>query len=104
MVDFRANPPKELAGSKVIRVKDFQTSIDKDLVSGQETTITIPSSNVLIFYTEDGSKVACRPSGTEPKIKYYFSVSAALTTAEAYPTVQKQLFAKIAQLKEDFSK
>lgn len=104
MVDFRANPPKELAGSKVIRVKDFQTSIDKDLVSGQETTITIPSSNVLIFYTEDGSKVAYRPSGTEPKIKYYFSVSAALTTAEAYPTVQKQLFAKIAQLKEDFSK
>jgi phosphoglucomutase len=104
MSDFRANPPKELAGSKVVRVKDFQSSVDKDLVSGNETTIAIPKSNVLIFYTEDGSKVACRPSGTEPKIKYYFSVNAPIENANDYPAIQKVLLGKIDQLKEDFSK
>ena len=104
MVEFRSNPPKELAGSKVIRVKDFQSSIDKDLISGEEKAIEIPKSNVLIFYTEDGSKVACRPSGTEPKIKYYFSVNAPLSNKEDYPAVQKELLAKIDLLKEDFSK
>ena len=104
MVDFRANSPKELAGSKVVRVKDFQSSIDKDLISGAENAIEIPKSNVLIFYTEDGSKVACRPSGTEPKIKYYFSVNAPLSNKEDYPAVQQTLLAKIDLLKEDFSK
>lgn len=104
MVDFRANPPKKLAGSKVIRVKDFQTAIDKDIITGEETAITIPKSNVLIFYTEDGSKVACRPSGTEPKIKYYFSVSASLDNADNYIKTKEGLLSKIAQLKEDFSK
>lgn len=102
MVDFRANSPKELAGSAVVKVKDFQTSIEKNLVSGEEKTIDIPKSNVLIFYTADGSKVACRPSGTEPKIKYYFSVNAPISDATDYPTIQKQLMDKIALLKEDF--
>ena len=104
MVDFRANPPKELAGSPVVRVKDFQSSIEKDLVSGEEKSIDIPKSNVLIFYTEDGSKVACRPSGTEPKIKYYFSVNRPLASKEEYKSVQDILLAKIDQLKVDFSK
>ncbi len=104
MVDFRTNSPKELAGSKVVRVKDFQTSVDKDLVSGEEKTIDVPQSNVLIFYTEDGSKVACRPSGTEPKIKYYFSVNAPISNKEDYPRIQQQLLTKIDSLKEDFSK
>ena len=103
MVEFRSNPPKELAGSKVIRTKDFQTSIDKDLISGEEKTIDIPKSNVLIFYTEDGSKVACRPSGTEPKIKYYFSVNAPLANTVDYLKVQETLLGKIDQLKNDFS-
>ena len=85
-------------------MKDFQSSIDKDLISGEEKAIEIPKSNVLIFYTEDGSKVACRPSGTEPKIKYYFSVNAPLSNKEDYPAVQKELLAKIDLLKEDFSK
>ncbi|WP_334126070.1 phospho-sugar mutase [Empedobacter brevis] len=104
MVDFRTNSPKELAGSKVVRVKDFQTSVDKDLVSGEEKIIDVPQSNVLIFYTEDGSKVACRPSGTEPKIKYYFSVNAPISNKEDYPGIQQQLLTKIDSLKEDFSK
>ena len=104
MVDFRANPPKELAGSEVIRVKDFQSSIEKDLITGEEKAIDVPKSNVLIFYTADGSKVACRPSGTEPKIKYYFSVNAPLVSKEDYVEVQKGLLAKIDQLKVDFNK
>lgn len=103
MVDFRTNAPKELAGSKVVRVKDFQSSIDKDLTTGKDTTIDVPKSNVLIFYTEDGSKVACRPSGTEPKIKYYFSVNAPIQNVGEYKEIQKQLLDKVAQLKNDFS-
>lgn len=103
MVEFRTNAPKELAGSKVIRVKDFQSSIDKNLITGEDTTIDIPKSNVLIFYTEDGSKVACRPSGTEPKIKYYFSVKNDINNVNDFPEIQKQLLGKIALLKQDFS-
>ncbi|MBW7871419.1 MAG: phospho-sugar mutase, partial [Flavobacteriia bacterium] len=66
MSDFRQNPPKQLDGSKVVRINDYQSSISKDLISGAETQIEIPKSNVLIFYTEDGTKVCARPSGTEP--------------------------------------
>src|SRR5690606_31045165 len=74
MADFRENPPKSFDNSKIIRLDDYQSSISKDLISGKETQIENPKSNVLIFYTEDGSKIAARPSGTEPKIKFYFSV------------------------------
>ena len=74
MVDFRNNPPRELAGSKVILWKDFQTlkQIDAD---GRVTKIDMPDkSNVLQYFTEDGDKVSIRPSGTEPKIKFYIEV------------------------------
>lgn len=74
MKSLRANPLKELAGSKVLRVEDYQSSISKNIESGASEEIDIPKSNVLIYYTEDGSKVAARPSGTEPKIKFYVSV------------------------------
>mgnify|MGYP002094737806 FL=1 len=72
MVDFRNNPPRELAGSKVILWKDFQTlkQIDED---GRVTKIDMPDkSNVLQYFTQDGGKVSIRPSGTEPKIKFYY--------------------------------
>ena len=73
MSDFRNNPVKELAGSKVVLVKDFQEQTAWDLVKDEKAEMTdIPKSNVLIYYTEDGTKVAIRPSGTEPKIKFYF--------------------------------
>ena len=68
MSDFRNNPVKELAGSKVVLVKDFQEQTAWDLVKDEKAEMTdIPKSNVLIYYTEDGTKVAIRPSGTEPK-------------------------------------
>ena len=74
MENFRATPPATLGGEKVTLVKDYESSISKDLVSGAETSINLPKSNVLQFFTENGSKISVRPSGTEPKIKFYFSV------------------------------
>lgn len=72
---YRNNPPTEIAGSKVSTIEDYKTSISNNLIENSTSTIDIPKSNVLIFYTEDGSKIAVRPSGTEPKIKYYISVN-----------------------------
>ena len=70
MIDLRENPLKEINGQRVIMVEDYQSSIAKNLLSGEELTMDIPKSNVLIYYTEDGSKICARPSGTEPKIKF----------------------------------
>jgi len=72
---YRNNPPTEIAGSSVICIEDYKTSLSKNLLTGSSSAIQIPKSNVLIFYTEDGSKIAVRPSGTEPKIKFYISVN-----------------------------
>ncbi len=104
MLTFRENPPKEIAGSAVIKINDYQTSVSRDLITQEEELLAIPKSNVLIFYTENGSKVACRPSGTEPKIKFYFSVHHPLASADQYQEVKKDLLAKIKVLKDDFTK
>lgn len=74
MKELRANPLAEIAGNQVVRVEDFQSGIAKNTIEGTSEAIAIPKSNVLIYYTEDGSKIAARPSGTEPKIKFYISV------------------------------
>jgi phosphoglucomutase len=74
MTAFRQSPPKSIAGSAVIKIEDYQNQTLRDLVRNQESPIDLPASNVLIFYTESGAKIAARPSGTEPKIKYYLSV------------------------------
>jgi len=76
MKDLRENPPKKLGGSTIVRIEDYANSTIKNLETGSQEKLDIPKSNVLIFYTEEGSKVAARPSGTEPKIKFYISVSA----------------------------
>lgn len=102
MKDFRQNPPATFDGSKVIRLDDYQTSISKNLVSGEEKAIDIPKSNVLIFYTEDGSKIAARPSGTEPKIKFYFSVKTNLDEITDFEEKEDLLKAKIERLKKEF--
>jgi phosphoglucomutase len=102
MTNFRNNPPMNFDGSKVIRLDDYQSSISKDLVTGKETSIEIPKSNVLIFYTEDGSKIAARPSGTEPKIKFYFSVKTHLDEICDYEIKEDELREKINRLKNEF--
>ncbi len=95
MADFRANPPKSLAGSEVVTIKDYQSSVSKNLVTGQEVAIELPKSNVLQFFTKDGSKVSVRPSGTEPKIKFYFGVKENLESKEAFDAVSTKLDNKI---------
>lgn len=91
MVDFRNNTPTSLGGSKVVVLKDYQSQEEKNLVTGEVTAIDLPKANVLQFVTEDGGIISARPSGTEPKIKFYCSVNAPLESANNYYTVAEQL-------------
>ena len=101
MVDFRENPPKELAGSEVITVRDYKTLQETNMRSGVSTPINQDSSNVLQWITADGGIVSVRPSGTEPKIKFYFGVKEPLASVELYDEVLAKLDAKIEQVKQD---
>ena len=102
MKNFRENPYTEIAGKKVVRIEDYQKSESKDLVNNSTILIDIPKSNVLIFYTEDGSKIAMRPSGTEPKIKFYISVnSKSKNCVVAQKINQEKLEAIISVLKNN---
>jgi phosphoglucomutase len=74
MAKFRETPPTEIDGEKVVEIRDYKTLEAKDLISGKTTAINLPKSDVLQFFTESGSKISIRPSGTEPKIKFYFSM------------------------------
>jgi phosphoglucomutase len=98
MIDLRANPIVEIDGEKVKYLYDYQSSIRKNLLDNTEDTIDVPKSNVLIYETENGTKVASRPSGTEPKIKFYFSVNTKLDKAEDAMEVEKQLDTKIQRI------
>ena len=85
MTDFRNNPPKEMAGSKIVLYKDFQALQQTDALSGEKSALDMPeSSNVLQYFTEDGSKVSIRPSGTEPKIKFYIEVKGDIKSRADY--------------------
>lgn len=91
MEKFRNNPPVAIAGNKVTRILDYKSSEEKDPATGKTKKIGLPQSDVLQFITADGSKISVRPSGTEPKIKFYISVSAKLGSAEGYKATSKQL-------------
>jgi phosphoglucomutase len=95
MQSYRDNPPKEIAGSPVKEVLDYQLQVKKDLLSGDTQKIELPKSNVLQFITEDGSKISARPSGTEPKIKFYFSVNSPLSVISEFDATQGKLEQKI---------
>ena len=102
MVDFRENPPKELAGSKITEVRDYQEQTCLYLQENRrEVMDEIPKSNVLIYYTEDGSKICIRPSGTEPKIKFYFSVKGKIDSEAEFKERLVTLSDKIEQIKKD---
>jgi phosphomannomutase len=98
MVQMRTNPVKEINGQRVVMLEDYKTSVAKNLLTGEEETIAIPKSDVLIYYTEDGAKIAARPSGTEPKIKFYVSVNTELDSVENAPEVEANLDAKIKNI------
>jgi phosphoglucomutase len=101
MENFRSNPPESINKSKVVLVKDYQTSKETDLVNKTETKIDLPKSNVLQYFTADGSKISMRPSGTEPKIKFYFGVKDQLNSREEYVAVNKKLDEKIEAIIKD---
>lgn len=100
MTDLRANPPKAIAGSPTVTVLDFQQSTQTDLASGKVSPMAFEKSNVLQFITADGTKVSARPSGTEPKIKFYFSVNEPLASPAAFEATGKKLDSKISEIIE----
>lgn len=101
--DFKENPVSSVAGSKVKWIEDYNTSIAKNVLTGEERTIDIPKSNVLIYETEDGTRIAARPSGTEPKVKFYISTNASLDRAENYQKVSAELDAKIQTILDELN-
>jgi phosphoglucomutase len=101
MENYRKQPPQQLAGSPVVQLLDYQLQQSTHLLTGEKKPIALPKSNVLQFITADGSKISARPSGTEPKIKFYFSVNAPLPNKEAYETVLEQLKSKIDHIIRD---
>lgn len=101
MANFRNNPPKTLGGSKVTKLLDYELRKETDLISGKTSNIALPKSDVLQFLTEDGSLISARPSGTEPKIKFYFSVNEKLPSKSEFETVDTQLESKIEAILAD---
>ncbi|MFR6716490.1 phospho-sugar mutase [Alistipes putredinis] len=101
MVDYRANPPKEILGSLVVKINDIQTLESFDVRTGKKTHLEQDKSNVLQWYTEDGTRVCVRPSGTEPKIKFYFGVKATLPSVADYEKVRAELNDKIERIKKE---
>ncbi|WP_237275483.1 phospho-sugar mutase [Tenacibaculum ovolyticum] len=98
MTDLRSTPFTEIDNAKVEFLYDYQSSIRKNLITGEEVIMDIPKSNVLIYQTTDGTKMAARPSGTEPKIKFYFSVRTTLDTINNAVAIEKELDIKIQRI------
>lgn len=103
MIDFKDKPVKSIDGSKVVTVEDYNTATSKNMVTGEVTKIDIPKSNVLIYITEDGTKMAARPSGTEPKIKFYFSINTKLDHVDHFKKVDAELDAKIDRILKELN-
>ena len=101
MQGYRDKPPVELAGSRVVQIHDYLDSKTRDIRTGHTSPIALPKSNVLQFITEDYSKVSIRPSGTEPKIKFYFSVKGSLESRDDYPAQKAGLELKISTLQKE---
>ena len=95
---MRSNPLKEIDGEQVASLSDYQASTKTNLITGEVTTIDLPKSNVLIYQTIKGTRIAARPSGTEPKIKFYFSVNTSLDTKENSLKIEADLDAKIQRI------
>jgi len=103
MEDYRTSPPAMINGSKVTMIKDYQFLIAKDVIAGTESPISLPKSNVLQFFLEDGSKISVRPSGTEPKIKFYFGVKETLNSREDFNKVNGMLDMRVNEIIRDMN-
>ncbi len=98
---LRTEPPTSLGGSPVTMIKDYKTSVSRDMVSGTIEAIDLPASNVLQFFTADGSIISARPSGTEPKVKFYCSVNTPLSSKQTFYTTEQQLNDKLTNILKD---
>jgi phosphoglucomutase len=103
MDDYRSTPPKTINGSPVVWIKDYQLQVSKDIKAGIQSPINLPKSNVLQFILEDGSKISVRPSGTEPKIKFYFGVKARLDSRDAFDSVNEMLDQRVKGIIKDLN-
>jgi len=101
MAKFRSQPPDQLGGQKVVRALDYKTSIEKNLVDNSTSSIALPKSDVIQFYTEDGSKISVRPSGTEPKIKFYISLFTKLDSKGDFNQVNEVLDSRIKAIEAE---
>ena len=104
MERFRQNPPTEIAGSEVTRILDYQSGMEQDLVNESTRSLDFPKSDVLQFYTAEGSKISVRPSGTEPKIKFYISVVRSLPQLSDYDQISAELDERIAAIGREIVK
>lgn len=103
MKDYRNKPPQAIDGDRVVCIKDYQLHESHDLLTGCKSAIDLPTSNVLQFFTEHGNKVTVRPSGTEPKIKFYFGVKGELCCKEDFDKVNASLDGKIEDIKRSLN-
>ncbi|MCB0821951.1 MAG: phospho-sugar mutase [Bacteroidales bacterium] len=101
MDGYRSAPPATINGSKLVEIRDYQLQVQKDMKAGTSSKIELPKSNVLQFFLEDGSKISVRPSGTEPKIKFYFSVKGELMDVGDFKNAEKELSDKIDKIIDD---
>ena len=101
MEKYRNETPEVLGGNKIVTLKDYKNGISKNMLTGETEKIHLPSSNVLQFFTEDGSIISARPSGTEPKIKFYCSVKAVLPNRYKYKEVEQALDEKLSGMLKD---
>ncbi len=100
MEDFRTNTPQEIGGERIIQMMDYQSSVTKNLADGTQQPIELPKSNVVQFITDKGTKITARPSGTEPKIKFYISVNAKLADKSEFGRMKTELESRIADIKK----
>jgi len=103
MIRFRSDPPLEINGSQVLKIKDYQFSIEQDILSGSHSPIDLPKSNVLQFILEDGTIISVRPSGTEPKIKFYFGVKEKLDNRDDFERTEQLLNLKIERIMQSMN-
>lgn len=98
MEGYRSNPPQNIDGAAIVELIDYELQVGKNLVNGESWQINLPKSNVLQFVLADGTKISARPSGTEPKIKFYFSVNTKLDNAAAFDEKEKELEEKMGRI------
>ncbi len=101
MTGYRTNPPVKINNSRVIKIDDYEKQISHDIINGSHSAIELIKSDVLQFFLEDGTKISVRPSGTEPKIKFYFSVNTKLTSPEKFEETEKILDRRISDIIRD---